>query len=578
MLVEAAAREVKSSIRLHQLLMVFALLMPAGLFTAVAWQNYEDVLREGRNSIERTTAVMQEHARKVFETAELAIGQVDEHIDGRTWEQVGSPLTSDFLRRLKSPMDQVVSIWVADADGLVRAGSEAWPPGSGIGVGDFFQAARDGDGGTYISEVFRGMVTGIGSFAIIRRRMTLDGRFDGTIHLAGSPEYFARFYAEASPPVPHVALLLRGDGSVLAREPAYASAPMRFAPEGPLMQRVHAWSGDGGLVHEGGGKGAGATAAIRKVGSYPLFVVFAVPDAVLLARWHRNLTVYGAVAAGAALTLLVVSWLALRRARSEQAALVQLRTESRQRQAAELQLRHAQRMDAVGQLTGGVAHDFNNLLTAILGNLELIQRAAKAANGQDRVIRLALTAIKAVQRGSSLTKSLLAFSRKQPLQARPIDANATLADFLDLVRQAVGVGIAVQFTPEGGLPACVADPAELEAAVLNLSINARDAMPDGGYLTIGTRAAALGTAALEGNPEARPGHFIAISVADSGVGMSEDVAAKAFEPFFTTKPIGQGTGLGLSRVFGFARQLGGHVTIESTPDIGTAITLFLPVA
>ena len=119
MLVEAAAREVKSSIRLHQLLMVFALLMPAGLFTAVAWQNYEDVLREGRNSIERTTAVMQEHARKVFETAELAIGQVDEHIDGRTWEQVGSPLTSDFLRRLKSPMDQVVSIWVADADGLV---------------------------------------------------------------------------------------------------------------------------------------------------------------------------------------------------------------------------------------------------------------------------------------------------------------------------------------------------------------------------------------------------------------------------------------------------------------------------
>ena len=573
-----------SSVRLHQILLGAALVMPAFLFGAAAWQNHEDVLREGRDAILRTTSVMQEHARKVLETAELTIGRVDERIDDQDWATISSPFTSDFLRRLKAPLDQLVSIWVADAEGVVRAGSQPWQKGTGIAGREFFLAAQASDAGTYIGAPFSGAATALASFAIIRRRTTPDAAFDGTIHTAVNPAYFTRFYAEIAPPFQHGAMLMREDGVILARDPPLppngAGAQMRLEPGTPLMRRIAGMPG-GGLMRDVASDGVERDYAFRKVGPYPVYVVFAVPHPVMLDRWRRNLQIYGAVAAGAALTLLVVSWLALRRAQAEQAALARLQTESRQRQAAEQQLRHAQRMDAVGQLTGGVAHDFNNLLTAILGNLELIQRAASQveASGQsggERIQRLALTAMKAVQRGSALTKSLLAFSRKQPLQPRALDANALLADFLDLVRQAVGPGIRVDFDAAPGLPDCQADAAELEAAVLNLAINARDAMPDGGWLRIATGEAVLNAEALTGNSESRPGRFVSISVADSGCGMPLEVAAKAFEPFFTTKPIGQGTGLGLSQVYGFVRQLGGHVTLSSAPGSGTAITLFLP--
>ena len=194
-----------------------------------------------------------------------------------------------------------------------------------------------------------------------------------------------------------------------------------------------------------------------------------------------------------------------------------------------------------------------------------------------RIARLTTTAMKAVQRGAALTKSLLAFSRKQPLQPCLLDANALLLEFLELVRQALGAGIKVTFEPAAVLPPCFADAAELEAAILNLAINARDAMDGPGWLRLRTAVATLDAGALAGNPEAHPGTFVAIEVADSGSGMSPEVAANAFEPFFTTKPIGQGTGLGLSQVFGFVRQLGGHVGLVSAPGQGTVITLYLPV-
>ncbi len=567
--------------RLYRVVIAAVVIIPALLFAAAAWQNHADVLREGHSAIQRTAAVMQEHARKVFETAELAIGQVDERTSALSQEEIAEPVVSDFLRRLKAPMDQIVSIWISGPDGVVLAGSQPWDAGLSIADRRFFQALKHDDGGTYVGVPFVGRVTNLVSFAIARRRITPDGQFDGTIHVSASPDYFRRFYAETSPRISHVAMLLREDGTVLVREPADDAAPPQLDADARLMRRIATMRAAGARASDMVDDGMGGDFAIRQVGSYPVYVAFAVPHDVLLKPWHENLLIYGAVAAAATLTLLLVSWSALRRAAAEEAALIRLRAETEQRQVAEDQLRHAQRMDAVGQLTGGVAHDFNNLLTAILGNLELIQRASalppgREAETRDKIARLTATAIKAVQRGSSLTKGLLAFSRKQPLQPRPIDVNAQLHDVLDLVRQAVGVTVEVSFEPQPGLPRCVADLAELQGAVLNLAINARDAMPGGGRLRIGTRAATLTAASLIGNPEAEPGRFVAVEVADTGVGMPAEVKAKAFEPFFTTKPIGQGTGLGLSQVFGFARQSGGHVTIDSDMGHGAAITLFLP--
>ena len=425
-----------------------------------------------------------------------------------------------------------------------------------------------------------GRATGQASFGISRRRTGLDGGFGGTTHVAASPAYFAQFYREAAPPFAHRAMLVRMDGVVLAQSPG--NDLPRMEGDGTLMRQITEHPDAGTFQGSLRLDGVDRVYGYRKVGAYPVYVAFGLDTAALDRRWHTNMRIYALFAGVAALTLLGVSLLALRGARAEQTALRDLRREIIQRQAAEAQLRHSQRMDAVGQLTGGVAHDFNNLLTVIMGNLELIERAAAGLPDGDpvraKVARLAGAALRGVQRGAALTRSLLAFARRQPLQMTVLDVNALLEDFTVLVRQAVGAPVAVTFEPDPGLPPCRTDPAQLEAAVLNLAINARDAMPDGGRLRITTGTATLDAAALAGNSEAQPGRFVTVVVADTGSGMTPDVVAKAFEPFFTTKPIGEGTGLGLSQVFGFARQLGGHVTIRSAPGQGTTVTLCLPTA
>ena len=582
-------------VRLHQILLAAALLVPAALFAAAAWHNLREVRREAADTVQRTMAVMHEHARKVFETEELLLSLIEERVTDLPPDEVSSPFTSEFLRRVKAPLEQAVSAWVAGPDGTTLAGTQPWPEGSSIANYDFFQAQRAEGAGTYVGTPYTGRATNLPSFAISRRRAGPDGGFGGTVHVAASPAYFAQFYHEAAPPFAHVALLLRADGAVLAREPG-TDLP-RMDPHGVLLRHIAERPAGGAFQAALLLDGVPRTYAYRKVGAYPVYVAFGLDDAALMARWHANLRAYALFAAAAALTLLGVSLLALRGARAEQDALHKLQRETAQRQAAEEQLRHSQRMDAVGQLTGGVAHDFNNLLTVVMGNLELIQRAAGTLPPADpvraKVTRLARTALQGVQRGAALTRSLLAFARRQPLRTVSLDVNPLLAEFTDLVRQAVGAPVAVTFAPAPDLPACITDPAQLEAAVLNLAINARDAMagpstgergceadtnPGGGRLEIITGTATLDADSLAGNTEAQPGAFVTVAVRDNGRGMTPEVAAKAFEPFFTTKPIGQGTGLGLSQVFGFARQLGGHVTISSALGQGTVVTLFLPAA
>src|SRR5262249_24416035 len=239
---------------------------------------------------------------------------------------------------------------------------------------------------------------------------------------------------------------------------------------------------------------------------------------------------------------------------------VKLEAEIAQRKKTEAALVQAQKMEAVGQLTGGLAHDFNNLLTAVVGNLDMIR--ARAAD--PRTVRLADNAFKAAERGSKLTAQLLAFSRTQKLATSPVEINALIAGMRELLTQSLGTNVKVETRLAPGLPAAMADANQLELAILNLSLNARDAMPDGGTLTIET--------ALDANRE----NNVAILVSDTGTGMPPEVLARAFDPFFTTKPPGKGTGLGLSQVYGIVRQVGGDVTIESVPGQGTTIRLSLP--
>jgi len=253
-----------------------------------------------------------------------------------------------------------------------------------------------------------------------------------------------------------------------------------------------------------------------------------------------------------------------------------LRTEAKERGRVEEALRHAHKMEAVGQLTGGIAHDFNNLLGGIIGSLELVQRRL-AAGRTDGLERYTSAAVTSAQRAAALTQRLLAFARRQPLDPKLVEANRLVASMEDLLRRTLGSGIAFEMVLGGGLWPTLCDPNQLENAILNLAINARDALPNGGRLTIETANANLdGTEAGVQGSQLRPGEYILISVTDTGVGMTPEVIEKAFDPFFTTKPIGQGTGLGLSMLYGFVQQSQGDVQIYSEPGKGTTFKLYLP--
>ncbi|HEY9511867.1 MAG TPA: PAS domain S-box protein, partial [Rhodanobacter sp.] len=241
----------------------------------------------------------------------------------------------------------------------------------------------------------------------------------------------------------------------------------------------------------------------------------------------------------------------------------------------EEQLRQAQKMEAVGQLTGGLAHDFNNLLQGVIGSLDLIQLRVDAGKTAD-VPRFVRGALNSANRAAAMTHRLLAFARRQPLDPRPVLANPLVLSMADLLQRTLGeqVTLAFELAPDLWLTLC--DPNQLESAVLNLSINARDAMPEGGRLLIRSRNVEIDEVSTGKWPDVHSDQYICIEVADNGLGMSAEVVEHAFEPFFTTKPPGQGTGLGLSMVYGFARQSNGHCDIHSKPGAGTTVELYLP--
>ncbi|WP_247263186.1 MULTISPECIES: ATP-binding protein [Pseudomonas] len=252
-----------------------------------------------------------------------------------------------------------------------------------------------------------------------------------------------------------------------------------------------------------------------------------------------------------------------------------LQNEMFERERAEEALRHAQKMEAVGQLTGGIAHDFNNMLTGIIGSLDLMQRYI-AAGRSDEIGRFADAAVSSAQRAAALTHRLLAFSRRQSLDRKRIDPNQLVRSLEELFSRTKGAHITLKVELGQDVWPVNTDTGQLESALLNLVINARDAMPDGGELRVVTSNSYLDGGDISTLEPVKAGDYVMIGVSDNGTGMSPLILAKAFDPFFTTKPIGQGTGLGLSMIYGFAQQSGGHVTLESEPGKGTCVRLYLP--
>lgn len=257
-----------------------------------------------------------------------------------------------------------------------------------------------------------------------------------------------------------------------------------------------------------------------------------------------------------------------------EAANQRLRDEAASRAAAEAQIRQLQKMEAVGQLTGGIAHDFNNMLAIVVGSLDIAKRHLKT--DREKAERFITNAMEGAQRGAQLTARLLAFSRQQPLDPRPLDTNHLVRDMSNLLTRSIGENIRLRTVLAPGLWHTFADASQLESALVNLCVNSRDAMPEGGSLTLETANVHLDEAYAAANVDARCGDFVMIAIADTGAGMSPDVLARAFDPFFTTKGPGKGTGLGLSQVYGFVQQSEGHVRIESEIGRGTTVRIYLP--
>jgi PAS domain S-box-containing protein len=258
----------------------------------------------------------------------------------------------------------------------------------------------------------------------------------------------------------------------------------------------------------------------------------------------------------------------------------ELEIQNEARIKAEELLRQAQKMEAVGQLTGGIAHDFNNLLTIVIGGLDMVGRqipALGATAAAERIARAKDMALQGVQRAVTLTNRLLAFSRQQPLAPKPIDANKLVSGTCEFLRRTLGETVSLETVLAAGLWRAHADPHQLENALLNLTLNARDAMPEGGKVTIETANSYLDESYVNSIPEpVEVGQYVMIAVADTGTGMDQATVEHAFEPFFTTKEVGRGTGLGLSQVYGFVRQSAGHVKVYSELDEGTTVKIYLP--
>ena len=571
---DAAAFEHDKSPSYFRLLIAASVLVPLAVFALAAWQNWRHLERGAEDSARKRANLVAEHALKVFQNNEQVLRRVDQELVGRSLEEIhGSYPLNSFLNRLVEDIDHLDGVGLVAPDGRLVAISQAFPaPPMDLSGRDFLTKAPSASRRSYASDPDRALLRDRPLFRLSHQRTSTDGDPAGVIFASMSVDYFLRFYSAITEGEDSVTMA-RDDGTVLVRDPPVTTGVLRMSPESGFMRSIA--QSERGIYHTVSELDqVGRIHAYQRVGAYPVFISYGLSLGAVAREWRSNLVAFGIVAVVSALALSTLSLFALRRANQEHRILVRWQEEAERRKSAEEALRQAQKMEAVGQLTGGIAHDFNNLLTVVVGNLDFAGRALERSN-IPKAHRNIEAALQGAQRAASLTHRLLAFSRRQPLQPQVVSLNTVVAGMSDLFRRTLGESIQVETVLAGGLWNTKADPNQLESALLNLVINARDAMPQGGRLTIETSNCFLDEAYAAANSEVDAGQYVLVAVSDTGTGMTPDVLERVFEPFFTTKDIGQGTGLGLSMIYGFVKQSGGHVKIYSEPGMGTTVKIYL---
>jgi signal transduction histidine kinase len=547
------------------------------------------IISDTKRQMSRLDMVFAEQTGRAVETVDFILRNAIETLQNlRANPPVDARAYDELLRRRVEGVRQVSEVAITDGAGKVLYSSRRGASGElPAVVREVVEAvAADPEPILHFSEPLRG-TDGQWTTLMLRRISDHDGKFEGTAIGYLNLRYFEDFYRAVELSENGAILLHLRDGTVLARYPHNDAVVGQSYADLPPFKDILAHDVAGTVVMDSPIDGMRRVLAIRALKAFPLAVNVSVAEGEVLAAWRRQTWIFSLAAFGACVAIGGLLLLLAQRSREveslvreyqvakEAAELSHRRLieQMAERERAEAALRQAQRVEAVGQLTGGVAHDFNNLLTVLIGNIELIQNAISL----DPSLIERLRAMRAAaERGAMLTSHLLAFARRQPLLPRAVDLNSVVAGMQDLLQSALGQKVQMETRLAPGLWQAMVDPTQIELVILNLVINARDAMPNGGVVTIET-------ANCHRNAPTQPeepveGDYVVIKVIDVGMGMTTEVQAKAFEPFFTTKPAGTGSGLGLSQVIGTARQSGGDVQIESSPGEGTTILVYLPRA
>jgi two-component system NtrC family sensor kinase len=576
--------EQRKSLRLLQWMMAASLALPLALFVFASVVSYISTQEAADREIERTLDVAHEHALKVFETIDRSLSEINEMTRGIPDDEIRNREESFHtrLKQLVEALPQMKSAWIFDAHGRALVDSLEFPaPDIDFSDRDYFkvqvaglvtgpvadrvtgQAA--GDSGLFIGRVLapRPPYQGAPFFSVSRRRQRDDGSFAGVIQASVLPQYFENFYERIGHEEGSFFALGRADGTVLVRFPVIGG-DIHIDRDSPIGKKIVAHPVAGLITVTTPADGIERRIGYRKLAEFPLYVSAGLATSAIRARWLETMGQHLVFGVPATALLFFLLLLALRRTRH-------LHAEASRRLEAEEALKHSQRLEALGQLTGGVAHDFNNLLTVIGSSADLLRRPNLSEERRQRYVDAISDT---VARAAKLTAQLLAFARRQNLKPEVFDVGENVVALTEIIRTLVGPLIEIVTHLPDQRCFINADASQFETALINMAVNARDAMAGEGRLTITVRPTAqlLGSSAGVDHPDG----FVAVSIEDTGIGIPQERFGQIFEPFFTTKEVGQGTGLGLSQVFGFAKQSGGEVMVASEIGKGSRFTLYLP--
>lgn len=560
-----------STLSALRVLGTLCVLLPLAIFAAVGVYRYRQIHQETLVRLDRALRIAHEQALKVLDTNETLLARAIDTVDLTTLPppQAHEEALHRQLKALAQNVAQVREIAIYGPDGHAIASSETYPLPADFTVAnttEFEWHREHNDSKLYLSEPHTGNA-GHTSFDLSRALHTPDGSFAGFAAVSLRSSYFRTFHQDLAREEPGLSVaLLRDDGFILSRSPEVPGAPERIASDSPVMESISTGITQANVRTLSSIDGRERLVLTRKLADYPVYIATAIPTREITARWLAEMGWLAAFGALPLLGLFFAARVALRRTREMVATAGRLQEETATRQRAEAALLQAQKLEALGRLTGGVAHDFNNALMVISSNLFLIRR-----KHPDMATKHVESISRAVGSATKLTRQLLAFSRRQALVPEYVDLHERLPLLKDLLTPVLGGQIELTLSVAPRTAGIQVDPAELELALINLAINARDAMPGGGNfrVTAGNAYTDLPTL-FEG------ASMVLIEAADTGAGIAPELLVKVFEPFFTTKPVGQGTGLGLSQIYGLCQRAGGTADLRSELGKGTTVRLFFP--